>query len=127
MRPAKNHSLNSLINEELINEELIKNRLLKKIPKKRKVLRNERRLGRRFEAEIDRFDSLLVLPDGEGGEFDRHAELHVVWGSFDIHNVSPHTRATTVDDCRDERHLDSRSSEGHDGEGPDLALGRNIH
>ena len=80
--------------------------------------------GRRFETEVDRVDSLIVLPDREGGELDGHAELHVIGRRFDVHDVRPDAGTATVDDGGDEGYVDSGSREGHDGKGANLALSR---
>ena len=83
-------------------------------------------LGRRLEAKVDRFDAFFVLPDREGCELDRHAELYMVSRCLDVHDVGSDTRATTVDDRRDKRHLDPGGREGHDREGSHYALGRDV-
>src|SRR5271165_3081025 len=79
-----------------------------------------------FEAEADRFGSILILPDCLGGQAHRHPERDVLGIGFDIDQVRPHTGALAVDQGGDVGNRHPRRGERHDGEGLHLTGGRDV-
>src|SRR5579871_2863939 len=69
------------------------------------------RSGGRFETEPDGLGAGLVGADGERGEADLHARLHVLGVGLDVHDVGPDAGAVAVHDAGDERHGDARRRE----------------
>src|SRR4029450_940976 len=81
----------------------------------------------RGEPEADRLGAGAVDADRERGQRHLHAQLHVVGGGLDAHDVASHAGAVAVDGGGHDRHRDPRRRHTHDRERPHLALGGNRH
>src|ERR1019366_4345528 len=89
------------------------------------VAMSSRLLG--FEPEPDRFGAFVVRTDYLGGQADLHPERHVLGVGGDVDQIGTHTGPRAVDHGRHVGGGDAGGGEGHDGERPDLPLGRDVH
>src|SRR5205814_329489 len=64
----------------------------------------------------------LVGSDGEGRQPHLHSEADMVGVGFDVDQVRPHARSAAIHDGGNEWDGDARRREGHNREGPHLAL-----
>ena len=82
--------------------------------------------SRGLEAEADGLGAVIIRAHRVGRQAHLHPERHVLGIGRRVDHVAAHAGAPAVDDRRHERHRDARRGQRHDGEGPHLALGRDV-